>query len=363
MMRVLNPTLYEQIEVWQEQLSPDVDVKTLGHTQDNLHNSKEAIIACLVEQFPISYRQSYEVYHDWFLNVEVYQTYDELQVINVLALGSGSGGDVFGLIQVMEEVFSNKIINVFTVEGNKLALRSQMNIFRHYVSVGLIKNEVNLVPISMVIQPSFKGFKEKLNELCFKPYDFTKFDMIQSFNWMNEKSVRKQMKFLDLYELIQSLMNPNRIAVIAETVDPNSKSEESPVFKRALNAFMMFSSRTQKKQMPLYALTPTPCIARRLAGLSKSQCQSCKGCFDEVMCYVKLWQHTRYDWQSSYLFVMKIASSSLGSHLAKNLQNETIGYQTASQVGVYQERYCTLNRLVKKEVTANAFKLCQEEDS
>lgn len=60
---------------------------------------------------------------------------------------------------------------------------------------------------------------------------------------------------------------------------------------------------------------------------------------------------------------MKIASSSLGSHLAKNLQNETIGYQTASQVGVYQERYCTLNRLVKKEVTANAFKLCQEEDS
>lgn len=363
MMRVLNPTLYEQIEEWQEQLSPDVDVKTLGQSHDNLHNNKEAIIACLVEQFPISYRQSYEVYRDWFSNVEVHQTYDELSVINVLALGSGTGGDVFGLIHVMEEVFSNKIINVFTVEGNKLTLRSQMNIFRHYVSVGLIKNEVNLVPISMVIQPSFKGFKEKLNELCFKPYGFKKFDMIQSFNWMNEQSIKKQVKFSELYELLQSLMNPNRIAVIAEAIDPNSKDEESPVFKRALNAFMIFCSRTKKNQMSLYALTPTPCIARRLAGLSKSQCQSCEGCFDEVMCYVKLSHQTRYEWQSSYLFVMKLASSSLGSHLAKNLQDETIGYQTSSRVGVYQARYCTLNRRVKQEVTANAFKVCQEEDS
>lgn len=354
-MRELNPILYDQIEEWCEELSPDVDVFTLAHTIDSLHHSKEAIVACLAEEFPISYRQSYEVYQDLFHQSEIYQAYDQQQIINVLALGTGSGGDVFGLIHAIEESFSNKVINIFTVDGNRLALRSQMNIFRHYISLQVVKNEVNLIPIATIVQPSFKGFKEKLDQFCFKPYGFKKFDLIQSFNWVNETAIQKQVSFYELYQFIQTMLHLNRVAIIAEAVNPSL--EEMDVSRRALNEFMLFCSRLKKNHQPICALTPTPCVARRFAGLNKTQCVGCKGCFDEIKCYVKRQNQTRYAWESSYLFVMKMASGSLGNQLGKKLQNETIGYQTSSDVGLYLKRNCTLNKKVEATTLGNAFNL------
>lgn len=360
-MRELNPTLYEQIEEWYEQLSPEVNVLALGDKEDNLHNSKEAIIACLVEQFPVSYRQCYEIYADLFQNVEIFQAYNQLSVIQVLALGTGSGGDVFGMIHAIEEFFSDKVVNIFTVEGNKLALRSQMNMFRHYMSLGIIKNEINLIPISTVVQPSFKGFKEKLTQLCFQPYDFNKFDLIQSVNWMNELSVRKQVNFVELYSFIQGGLQSNRMVIIAEKINPYSNSEDKSISSRALDGFKLFCARQKKSKQPLYALTPTPCIARRLGRKSDSSCKDCNMCFDEIKCYIKRGDEYRFSWQSTYLFVMKLASSSLGVHLAQNLQDETIGYRTMSEVSNYARRYCTLNQKVEPQVLGNAFKLCQNQ--
>ena len=57
-MRHLNPTLYEVIYEWFHQLPTDYEAKKEGNTHNNLKNSQEAIIACLVEQFPRSYREA-----------------------------------------------------------------------------------------------------------------------------------------------------------------------------------------------------------------------------------------------------------------------------------------------------------------
>ena len=101
-MRHLNPTLYEVIYDWFHQLPMDYEAKKKENPHDNLKNTQEAIIACLVEQFPKSYREAYEVYQDLFSQIDIFSIYDELEEINVLALATGSGGDVFGFIHACE---------------------------------------------------------------------------------------------------------------------------------------------------------------------------------------------------------------------------------------------------------------------
>lgn len=359
-MRELNPTLYEVIYEWYHQLTSDVNVIELGNTRDNLNNSKEAIIACLIEQFPRSYRESYEIYRDLFSNLEIFTVYDDLEVINILALGTGSGGDVFGLIHALEDFYCGKRINIFTVDGNSDAIISQINIFRNQIDPNLIQNEVNLIPISVVIKSNFRLLQAKLGEQCLKAYGIKKFDLIQSFKWMNEQSIRDNIHFYDLYTFINTNLAPNRLAVVAEHANPMSPfSYDRSVSIGALNEFAWFCKQIGPRNQ-LYALTPTPCIARRLAGLRSRQCKGCKGCFEEVKSYVKFSDQTSFSWQSSCLFSMKFASDSLGKKLTKSLQDETVGYQTATRVGPVPEVYCTLNASVAEESRANAFRLNQK---
>ena len=197
-MRHLNPTLYEVIYDWFHQLPMDYEAKKEGNTHDNLKNTQEAIIAWLVEQFPKSYREAYEVYQDLFSQIDIFSIYDELEEINVLALATGSGGDVFGFIHACESFLRGKRINIFTVEGNKDALRSQINLFRQHIQLNLVENDINLIPIPVVIEPGFVQVMTELKKRCFKAYGVQKFDLIQSFKWMNEQSIRGRLRFYDL---------------------------------------------------------------------------------------------------------------------------------------------------------------------
>ena len=359
-VRELNPNLYEAIYDWYRQLPSDVNVIELGNTRDNLKNSKEAIIACLVEQFPRSYRESYELYCDLFNNLEIFTIYDNLDCINVLALGTGSGGDVFGLIHAFEDYYCEKQINIYTVEGNVDALLSQVNMFRRYIDPNLIKNDVNLIPLSVIIHSKFYSLKQKLNQVSQKK-GIKKFDLIQSFKWMNEQSAREKIGFYDLYSFINTYLLANRISVLAEYANPLSPFKcDHSVSQRALNEYYVYCQQNGVRNQ-LCALTPTPCVARRLTGFCQKQCKGCQGCFEEVKAYVKFADQTSYAWQSSCLFSMKLASGELGHHLVKSLQDDTIGYQTAVRVGPFPELFCTLNANVLEEKRRNAFKLSQRE--
>ena len=354
-MRHLNPTLYEVIYDWFHQLPMDYEAKKEGNTHDNLKNTQEAIIACLVEQFPKSYREAYEVYQDLFSQIDIFSVYDELEEMNMLAFGTGSGGDVFGLIHACESFFRGKRINIFTVEGNKDALRSQINLFRQHVQLNLVENDINLIPIPVVIEPGFVKLMTELKKRCFKAYGVQKFDLIQSFKWMNEQSIRGRLRFYDLYTWINDWLLPDRLAVILEDASPVSNHKcDQQVSMRAINDFVFFCKHQWRKNQ-LVALTPTPCIARKLNGNKAMQCRGCSGCYDEMEAYIKLADQKSYSWQSNCVFVMKLATGELGQRLASNLQDESVGYQTATHIGEHPNRFCTLDAKVSADQQANAF--------
>ena len=353
-MRHLNPTLYEVIQEWANDLPIDYEVQREGNTRDNLHNSKEKIVACLIEQFPMSYRQSYEVYSDLFNQSEIFSVYHSLDTINVLAMATGSGGDVFGLIHAFEKYFKGKTIHIFSVEGNEDALQSQTNLFKRYIEGNLIANKVQLVPIPAVIQPGLRGLKEELKDRCFTPYGVEKFDLMHGFKWMNEKSIRGWFHPYHFYAFFNYHLLPDRVAVWLETVDLKSQYQgDRSLSQRAIFDYVKYCHHFQEKNH-LMALTPTPCIARHLSGKLK-QCEGCLGCFDEIDTYVKSMDERANRWQGQSIFVMKFASGPLGRELSKYLQDEHVGYQTAFFNG--QPHFCTLNSTKEMKKVANAFVL------
>ena len=118
---------------------------------------------------------------------------------------------------------------------------------------------------------------------------------------------------------------------------------------------LSFFANINGSKNQLVALTPTPCIARKLNGNKAMQCRGCSGCYDEMEAYIKLADQKSYSWQSNCVFVMKLATGELGQRLAANLQDESVGYQTATHIGEHPNRFCTLDAKVSANQQANAF--------
>ena len=206
-----------------------------------------------------------------------------------------------------------------------------------------------------MIEPGFVKLMTELKKRCFKAYGVQKFDLIQSFKWMNEQSIRGRLRFYDLYTWINDWLLPDRLAVILEDASPVSNHKcDQQVSMRAINDFVFFCKHQWRKNQ-LVALTPTPCIARKLNGNKAMQCRGCSGCYDEMESYIKLAHQKSYSWQGNCVFVMKLATGELGQRLAANLQDESVGYQTATHIGEHPNRFCTLDAKVSADQQANAF--------
>lgn len=359
-MKNLNPTLYKVIQEWGKSLSDDMNVKAVANSRNTLIHDKEAIVACLVKDFPKSYSQSYEVYKDLFSDIEIFNTYNELSEINVLVLGAGSGGDVFGFIQACDAFFSGKQIHIYSVEGNEQALISQINIFRSFIEPNLIGNSVTLIPMHLTLEKKFEELEPLLVEKFYKPLGSEKFDLIQMVKFMNEKSIRDKIKFVDVFHFMNEKLLPNRLAVILENADPNSIHKcDKDVSQKALREFLIYCKKKLKSNQ-LYALTPTPCIARRLTGLSRQQCVRCLTCYDEINVLVARDEDNPNGIEATNVFLMKIVTGPLGEKIANSLQDDSVGYKTMSMSGKISDKYCTLNAKVEADSYANAFKICQE---
>ena len=51
----------------------------------------------------------------------------------------------------------------------------------------------------------------------------------------------------------------------------------------------------------------------------------------------------------------EVSNWELGQRLGANLQDESVGYQTATHIGEHPNRFCTLDAKVSADQQANAF--------
>ncbi|MBR5777321.1 MAG: hypothetical protein IKY22_02485 [Bacteroidales bacterium] len=89
----------------------------------NLNLQHEDNLKYLGTYFPRSYAETFCIFDNLFCNNVIKKTYEQLTEVNILSVGCGTGGDLIGLLTVINKYFASiKRINIVAVDGNEDAL-------------------------------------------------------------------------------------------------------------------------------------------------------------------------------------------------------------------------------------------------
>lgn len=186
----------------------------------NIDDDKEKTLNYLGTYFPRSYAESYCIFSEYFKsNNSVFADEEELSVFD---FGSGTGGEIIGLLTVLSEQFPNlKLVKIVALDGNENALQiyeSILRIFQMYINVQI---ENNTAPIHI---DDFYDL-HILDKVMKK-----RFDIIMSFKAICEFVTKEQFEQQNAYEHIAKFLTPkmkdNGILLFEDVTTYNNTSQE-----------------------------------------------------------------------------------------------------------------------------------------
>lgn len=284
---------------------------------DNLGNDEERNLRYLGTYFPRTFVEAYCIYDNIFSNRAVYEKFASLARINILIIGSGTGGDLVGLLSVLNTKFSNKQIYIYSFDGNKKALSYQRNIVNAFYSYS--ENNGNIIKGNTYTRvfdkdrTLVKVFEEELGEEFFH--------IIQSFKFGNElyNSLVNENVFYDLIYIAEEYLDESGIFVMEDVTIKNWDGKYNPC--EMTNQVRKYYRKNRNSDL-VYVI-PKSCA--KWNGLC-----NCKDCFSQVMFGV---QYREADEKSKVTFKV---------FMMKPLGTEVLSYFGNENCYLISDRtYCT----------------------
>lgn len=146
--------------------------------QQNLNSNEDDLRAYLGTYFPRSFAEAYKIFEDLFHNKDIKNNFKKKNELFILDIGSGTGGNILGLLWIMKSSFKNfrhKKIYILSIDGNDKALKIQKRLIKKFFPT-------NIIIDSKKITISRDNIAKKLKNVLIK----NKFDIIMSFKFVNE---------------------------------------------------------------------------------------------------------------------------------------------------------------------------------
>lgn len=210
----------------------------------NLDLQHEDNLKYLGTYFPRSYAETFCIFENLFCNVSIKSQYSTLTEVSILSVGCGTGGDIIGLLTVINKHFSsiNKV-NVVAVDGNEDAL----NI------------------LSQIVQQLKQQFPKEIT-LSSKQVVFdniTSIDINSSFNFIvtskmineiiNRGKGRLDNSYYDFANAYAPLLKENGIMMLLDVTTKVGTSEFCPILlNRQINQFI-------HERKEYVSIIPIPC--------------------------------------------------------------------------------------------------------
>lgn len=106
------------------------DYKRYAYNRDL---TEEELLTYLGTYFPRSYSESYCIFSNLFANESYIQAIKKRDSIRILDVGCGSGGEILGLLELLEEHLPNDVpIDIYTFDGNPLAQQILMELISQF---------------------------------------------------------------------------------------------------------------------------------------------------------------------------------------------------------------------------------------
>lgn len=289
----------------------------------NKNLNEEELLTYLGTYFPRSYCESFCIFTELFSNEDYKQRIQKEESITILDIGCGSGGEILGLLELVEQTSpQNMPVDVYTYDGNAQAQDILMDL------IGQFQKGTNT---SRQIQV-YTNIKEIVNESSFsaiaREIETVHFDFILCNKMCNELISRHNISdaYYDFCKCFSPCLKENGVLCI---LDVTTKEEDSGCFyPMILNQQV---NRFTRSNPYFSTLLPLSCA-------NHSECNV--SCFTGRKFYVS---HSMKDNDLSKVAFRLICRIGLQKSLISscNYENEIIN---ESAKATDAKAYCPLNR-------------------
>lgn len=194
----------------------------------NLDLTEEENKKYLGTYFPRSYAESFCIFDNIFQNSGYQKTVFQKDILNILSVGSGTGGDLIGLLAVIEKYCNTNIkLNIWAIDGNKNALNILTKIVEKFKTTTNKKIDLNVLHFVFCTETGQYTVKDEIKE---QQYDF-----IISFKMINEIiSAGKGLADNSYFYFLKTFVPLLSVSGLCVLLDVTTKQEYSNTFNPIL---------------------------------------------------------------------------------------------------------------------------------
>lgn len=281
--------------------------------ESNLRNDEEKNLQYLGTYFPRSYVEAYTIYNNIFNNEDIYEHFNKKDTIRILDIGSGTGGNLLGLIQVLMEHFENKSIYVISIEGNNNAVEIQLELLTKFEE--FVEGNGNILHGS-INNIEFANKKELSSKLDRLSLDGT-IDIMQSFKVVNEfyredYDSNKGM-YSELMKLGELWLKKSGILCLVDVTNPiEGQTYASIIFNEEVRNYLA------NNECELVYIIPKCCA------LNYKKCKKKRNCFSKMVFEINFGEFRKKSKVNYKLFIKK----KLGSRVKRYIKENQCNYET-----------------------------------
>ena len=264
----MNILKHKNLPIWLDKIIyTDFEALFEPHPQDVVYNPDqpyEFVKIYLGTYFPRSYAEAFCIANNLLENSYYLSSIYALEEINILDFCCGTGGEIIGLIDVLQSKLPNlKRIKIDAFDANPDAIRFLHHLMNAVVKSGNIRVDINVNP-----QGLFISSEEELSDLI--NITNVQYHFIVSFKALNEFVQHSTFTNKNVYSLISSyflpLLSDEGVFILSDVTTKLNNSEffYPQILNAGVNSFVC-SCKNEFK-----TLYPYPCYFHEM---------SCKGCY------------------------------------------------------------------------------------
>ena len=226
----------------------------------NLDLTEEENKKYLGTYFPRSYAESFCIFDNIFQNIKFQKTVFQKESLNILSVGCGTGGDLIGLLAVIEKhCAKSTTLNIWAVDGNKNALDILTRIVEAFKAT--TNKKINLNVLNFVFSTETGQYTAK-DEIKARGYDF-----VLSFKMITEiisagKGIADNSYFHFLKTFVPLLSDNGLCVLLDVTTKQDHCSAYNPILLNSQTNKALRDLENYKTILPLSCkLHETSCFA------------------------------------------------------------------------------------------------------
>lgn len=260
--------IFKELGAFYRQMSQD-------KAQNNVDNSESETRQYLGTYFPDSYKESYIIFNDIYNFIIYHNISLNIDKLEVLDFGSGTGAEIFGFIQALNECITNRniTINIHSIEGNDYAVAIQKQIFYHSKS----NHVVNIKMYNIKFKDS-----DEIFDFINKTFKDNFFNIIMSFKSLCEFLKTDDLIYFKFLNNIQSKLKNNGLYILVDVACEYKVKYNNDFYTKYVPMIINHNIKEYYKNNghPLNLIIPFCCF------LNKVNCNK-KECYTKTQLQVK----------------------------------------------------------------------------